>query len=813
MPLRDIGYALRAIRRSPGFSVAIVVTLGLGIGANAAVFTALDRVFFHAPPGVEDPSTVRRLYARRFSAQQSFGPTGKVTPALTTRDLLDLTSAARGSARVAGYDLQRGGRLGKTQRVNVTLVTPGYFDLLGVRPGLGRFFTPEETRVPGDPVRLAVVSYAFWHTHFARDPDVIGKTVEVDSIVYRVVGVAPTDFEGLELEATDLWVPLSNLNGGRISWLRVIARLERGGNARILDQLLSKQYRHTHAGDPDVQDGSEILTAPLLAARGPALAGTSMRRINGMSERSLGLLVRLAVVGLIVALLAVANAASLLLMRALQRRREIAVRLALGISRSRLVGQLVTESIVLGTIAGVGALVASLWAGRALRFQLAHFRWSNSVIDERVVLFAMGIAIVGASVAGLAPAVFALQSDVGAELKSSAGTTRVGRNIRAALLLTQTALCMALLTSAGVFLQSLRRAVEADRGFDPERTLVVTLPRYYESSEDDVVRVADTLRRAHGIEAVGRSQTGLADLGMLSKVGPTRSDTIGVGSRGPSIEFVEPEFLRAAGFRVVEGRLLTAADDFAPVAVLNEALAQALFPRSHAVGLCVHVREPQSPCRSIVGVVKDIRWDLTAPSTYRVYIPIAQAWSAPNPAIVPNYLVVRTTSATDSTDVGRVRNLIRPMIKGGADITVRRVSDLLKPELEPWQLAARLFLILGLLGLSSAAAGIYGLVAFDVTERSRELGIRIALGATSAHILRLVLHSGLRVVIQGAAAGAVVSLLAGRLMQSLLFATSPYDPLVLFTTAITLVATATLAALIPAWRVVRQDPARVLTSD
>ena len=811
---QDVAYAVRGLSRSPGLTVAIVLTLGLGVGANAAIFSALDRVFFQAPPGVVDPGAVRRLYAHRFDARRTADPNGQITPFLATRDLVELTNAARGRARVTGYALDRGTRLEPAhQLVRTTFVAPGYFDFVGVRPARGRFFAADENGLPGPPSPVVVISDAFWRSHFAADPDVVGRSLRVDETTYTIVGVAPPGFDGLELEVTDLWAPLADLQGGNVTWLRLLARLERGAGTSALDQLLTRQYRATHAGDPAVGDGSEIMSAPILAARGPALAGVTVHRIPGMSERSLGVLTRLAGVGLVVALIAIANVASLLLMRAIRRQREIAVRVALGISRSRLVAQLVTESVMLGVLSGAAALAAASWAGNALRLQLASFRWPATVIDHRVVLFAMAIAIGGGMAAGLAPALFALRTDVGSSLKTSSGGTRTGSAIRAGLLVTQSALCMALLASSGVFLQSLRRAAEVDRGFDAERTIVLSLPAYYPSSEQDVAQAAERLRSAPGVEAVGRSRSWLADIGFTSKVGPSGSDTVGTGTRGPSIEFVEPDYLRAAGMRVVAGRLLAESDERVPVALVNQALATALFRVKDPVGSCIHVREPSSPCRTIVGVVRDVRWDVTEASVYRVYVPLHQAWTVPNPALIPNYLLVRTSAATAPADVARLRGIVAPMIAGGTELGVRRVSDMLEPQLQPWRLAAALFLILGLLGLAAAATGIYGLVAFDVAQRSRELGVRIALGATPASIVRLVLGSGLRVVLLGTAAGAAAALAAGRVMAALLYATSPYDPVVLLATALTLAAAATAASLVPAWRAVRVDPVRVLAAE
>lgn len=816
---RDLANALRGLSRSAGLVATVTLTLGLGVGANAAVFTVLDPVLFQAPRGVVDPGGIRRLYAIRISAR--IPGRSEVMPFLDNRDLRDLTNATRGIARIAADYLDLGERLHPSQQhVNLTFVSSGYFSFLGIHPGRGRFFTPDENRI-GSPTPVAVLGDAFWRTHFAADPTILGKTVRVDEITYTIVGIAPPSFEGLDLEVADLWVPVSNLGG----WdtpplLHLLYRLEPGATERALDRVLNAQYRATHRGDPFIGDSSRVITAPLLVARGPKLTsmgsdGTYQDLIPRLTDRNVTLLTRLAGVGLIVLVIASANVASLLLMRALRRRREIAIRVALGASRWRLVSQLMTESTILAVAAGAGALLVAWWAGGLLRAELSPgLQWTQTVVDDRVVAFA-GLVAVGSGVAaGLAPAWFAFQTDVNSSLKSSSsGTTAGSSRMRVGLLVTQAALCMVLLACGGAFLESVRRAAGVDRGFDPERSIQIAVPAYYSNSEEVIGEIATKLRSQPGIEAVGRAYSALGEFGMMSKVGPSYQDTIGVGPLGPSLEFVEPEYMRAAGFHVVAGRLFTVDDSHTPVAVLNEALVKALFPDGKALGRCVHVREPRSPCREVVGVVRDVLWNVAAPPMYRVYAPLAQAWTHPPPALIPNYLVVRTPAVASRADVARLRNTIRPMLPPESDLEVNRTSDLLEPQLHPWQVAATLFFVLGVLGLGAAATGIYGLVAYNVTQRSRELGVRTALGATSMNIIRLVVGNGLRVVLIGAAAGTVAAVIAGRVLASLLFGTSPYDPVVLLGTALTLAVAAILACLVPAWRAIRADPVVALSSE
>ena len=811
---RDIASAFRGMRRQPGLTATIIITLGLGVGANASVFTMLDRVFFQPPPGVVDGNAIRRLYVHKYTPRDPY-PVGRILPMMAGRDLIDLSNATRGVARLAGDYLDRGQKLQPDgQRVSITFVSPGYFDFLGVHPARGRFFAPDENTWTGAPVPVAVISDAFWRRQFAADPDVLGATVRLDQTTYTIVGVAPKAFGGLELEVTDLWAPVLDIGVGLDGppLLRLLARVDQGLDGHAFDRMLTTQYRQTHVGDAGAGDSSAIVTAPIQAGRGPE---ATIARIPGLPSRNVALLARLGVVGLFVLIIAVANMASLLLMRAIRRRREIAVRIALGISRRRLVAQLMTEGAVLALVAGGVALALASLTGNALRIQLSTgIQWTSTVVDARVVSFAIALATAGGIAAAVAPAAFALRSDVSTVLRvSSAGSMRTGRAVRTALLVTQAGLCMALLACGGMFLRSLRRVGEFDRGFDPDRTLRLTAPAFYANAEEQIAQIASRLRALPGVESVGRSYCWFSGQCLASKVGRSASDTIGVGPQGPSLEFVDGDFMQAAGFRALAGRRLEASDVAAPVAVVNESLARALWPGGGAVGSCVYMREPTSHCHEVVGVVRDVRWDVEQPPVYRLYLPIAQAWSAPSRALIPNYLVIRTRAGASADDAARLRGIASPIVSRYSEVDVRTVSDLLAPERKPWQLATVLFLVLGALGLTVAVAGFYGLVAYDVEQRSRELGIRIALGATSGSVLRLVVVSGARAVLIAVGAGALLSMAMGWLMKSLLFLTSPFDPVVLLTTALVLAGTAVLASVIPAWRATRMDPVVVLTSD
>jgi predicted permease len=742
---------------------------------------------------------------------------------LSTRDLQALTEATRGVARLTGQNIGYMGLHGNDRRVRRSFVGPGYFALLGIRPSLGRFFTPDEDRMTGAPMPVVVLGHGFWRRAFGGDSTIVGRALRLDDESYTVIGIAAREFEGTELEVTDLWLPLSNIAVGDIPFLNIIARLEPGASDAKLDQLLATGFRRARANDPDVADSSLAFAGSFFEAKGPDLVGVGgmsitgtivgADRIRGMADRSAALLPRLALLGFVVLIIATANVASLLLMQALRRRREIGIRVALGVPIGRLVTQLMIESLLLALIAGGIALAVANATGGLLRSQLSTLRWPETVVDHRAVWLGLGVAVIAGVAAGMAPALFAIRTDVITSLRGSSGITPAANGMRTALLVAQAALCTTLLASGGTFLQSLRHATDFDYGFDHERLVQVAIPARDANAETELAQSTERLRAAPGVVAVGRAFGPLGARGLATKVGPNASDTIGVGLRGPWLEFVDAELMRTAGFRAVAGRLLTPGDNFATVIVLTESLARRLFPAGDVVGRCVHVREPASPCREIVGVVRDLHWFLATPPFYRVFVPLQQAWTAPPRALIPNFLYVRLTNVATPADVLRLHATLASVLSHPEEVSIYRMTGLLAPQLRPWRVATVLFLVLGSLGLLAAATGIYGLVAYDVTQRTREIGVRIALGATRSHVAGFVMTAALRVVMMGIGAGLLIAFGVGRVMMALLFGTSPFDPVVLGLTVVVLIAAGALASLVPVWRALRVSPAIALSAE
>jgi predicted permease len=624
------------------------------------------------------------------------------------------------------------------------------------------------------------------------------------------------------LEVTDLWLPVSNLAGGNITFLRLMARLELGVTVSQLEYALTRAYRQAHANDRDVDDSSSVFTASILAARGPAISGTATSatgaqfrgRIVGLPDRNLDVLSRLGLIGAVVLLIALTTVASLQVMRGLRRRRELGIRLALGIPRGRLVGQIMIESVLLAVVSGTMALLLANGTGGILRAQLSGLRWTETIVDHRTVLFGLAVSLVTSVGAGVLPAILVMRTDVVTSLKASSGGTDEASHLRTALMVAQAALCTVLLASGGLFLQSLHRATDFDRGFDHERLIQVSVWERHAGAEAELRRIAQRLASVPGVEAVGRALTPFGSVGLASKVGPNAVDTVGVGLRGPSVDFIEAEFVRTAGLRVIAGRGLTADDRFSLVTMLNESLARRLFPGGDAVGACVHVREPDTPCREIVGVVRDVRWDVTADATYRAYIPLAQAWTFPSRVLIPNYVYVRLDRPALPADVASIRSIAIAELSRPDDLLqVQRVTEALASQLRPWRLAAVLSLLLGALGLVAAAAGIFGVIAFDVARRTRELGVRIAIGARAIDIVRLVVGSGLRMALLGIGTGILLVLGFGRALMSLLFQTAPFDPIVLGATAAVLLLATVIACIVPAIRALRVSPSTALRAD
>lgn len=819
----DLGYAWRSLTRAPGLTVVVVATLALGIGANAATFTVLDRLYLRPPGGIDDPSSLRRVWVEHFN-------TGDGVPfiaqALNYPMYRAIAEAAGDPASIALFSTDNSLRLGKGRsapKVRGVYASASYFSVLGVRPALGRFYAPEEDRL-GSGAPVAVVSHAFWQNQLGGDAAAIGRTIAIGRDVYTIVGVAGRAFTGLDVQAADVWIPLASIPaspGMRGPWwessnrygFRAVRRLQPGAAAEGMFELRATQLvrdvnRQRNASRPDTL--MNVYTGSIIEARGPGKPGQEMI-----------ISTRLAGVAIIVLLIAGANVINLLLARAVRRRREIAVRLALGISRWRLVRLLTAETLLLAAIAAVAALLAGWWGGTVLRALLMpEIEWADSVLDGRVVLFTLAVALLAGLIAGIIPAVQASNPDLTTALKAGSRDGVMHRSrLRKGLVVTQAALSVMLLVGAALFVRSLRNVQALDIGFDAGRLFFGHVEFDEGEAPPGAVvgarmrEIAQRLEGRPGIEAVARTamepMRGFSFVTFFSGADSTGS----FPTNAPTMSAVSPSFFRAAGIRVLRGPGFTGGDvDGAPAEVIvNDATARLLWPGREAIGQCMRFVKRENSCYTVVGVVESVRQDrvIEEEPAPQFYLPLG---NMPTPGWNGRTIVVRARTNATAAAAAELRSALRQAFPA-AEATVTPMTENLEPEYRPWRLGATLFTASGLLALLVALVGIYSTVSYGVSQRTHEFGVRVALGARVGDVVRQVVGEGVRTVAVGVALGAVLAIAAGRLIAALLYGIAPSDPAVLGLVSATLLVVAALAALLPAWRAARVDPVTALRSE
>jgi predicted permease len=805
----DLRYAARGLRLSPGFTLAVVATLALGIGANAAVFGVLDRLMFRPPPYLREPGSVHRVYLASTFRGQPF-----TNHNFEYRRYLDLTGATRSFAQVAAFTTfpTAIGTGADLTEASMGTASAGFFDFFDARPALGRFYTRAEDSMPtGTPV--AVLDYGYWQSHYGGRRDILGTPIQIGPVTLTIIGVAPRGFNGLpDGRPAVAWMPITayawmrrhdyylNYNWG---WLQIVARTRPGVSLETATQDLSAAYRQSwlaeRAMDPSL--------APLDVAQPHAILGPTQLQRGPEAGPGTRIGFWIGGVALIVLLVAAANVANLLLARAFRRRREIAVRLALGVSRRRLLGHLLTESLLLAALGGAAGLVLA-WAGGAALTRLFTTDLAPAALaDPRTMVFCALLTLAVGVLTGLAPALPAGRGDLAAGLKAGAREGSYQRSrLRALLVVVQGALSVALLVGAGLFLRSFANVRALHLGYDVDPVLYVE-------------------RNMRGVKLPGAQQAALnhrlmlaaAELpGVVSATEAVSVPFYNFESRGLFVEGIDsvsrlgrfqlqagsPDFFRTTGTRILAGRGISAEDrrGAPPVIVVSEAMAQRLWPGRTAIGQCVRVGADTAPCRTVVGVVEDIKQrSLTETGGATYYLPAEQL---PDGAYG---LFVRVRGrAVDATEM--IRRRLQQEMPGAAYVTIIPLARILGDEQRPWRAGATMFLVLGGLALVVAAIGLYSVIAYNVAQRTQELGVRIALGARLRDVLRLVLGDGLRLALGGIAAGAVLALVGGRWIGTLLFAVSPRDPAVFAAVTLVLALTALLASLIPALRAARVDP-------
>jgi len=796
--LQDLRYALRSFARSPALVAAAVVCLALGIGANATIFGVVDTLLFRPPPHVLDPERVVRLYFRR-----RLPPFGTTTSSITGYPLYTLIrESARSFDALAAYTYSQKASLGRgvdARRVRVVLASASYFPLLGVRPALGRFYLADEDRPDGPAV--VVLGYGFWRASFQNDSGILGRQLQLGRSSYTVVGVAPERFTGVNLENVDAWVPLTtatpelmgpgSLNRGSY-FLQIIGRLGPGGReAAEREATLAFRAEDVYSGG---DSNAVALLGPVQHARGPELSQNA--RVS----------MWLTAVSVIVLLVACANVANLLLARALQRQREIAVRLALGAARLRLARQLVTESVLLALAGGVAALLVTLWVGPVIRaFLLPDIPALASAVDGRVLLFTGGVALLTGFLAGLVPALQVGRADLTPALKAGAGEGRYRRSrLRSALLVGQVALTVTLIVGAGLFARSLRNVAGQDFGFDPAHTLLATMDLRaagYRPAQINQLNL-QMLARLEGLPGVEAAAATIGHFGWATASSvsvPGRDSIPQLKAGGPYYQRVTAGYFAAMG-TPVHGRAFTPADRGSPVAIVNETMARLLWPGESAIGKCFLVGSDKR-CAGIIGVVPDARrFNAVEDASMHFYVPFTDDSSEFITA-----LVVRARGRPQDL-VAPVRAALQQTAANLPYAAVTPLADLVAPSIRPWRLGTTMFGVFAGLALVLAAVGLYGVLSYTVAQRSHEIGIRMAMGARRGNVLGLMVGQGVKIAALGAGIGAVAALAGGRVLSSLLYGVSPRDPLVLLGAAVIPLVVAAIASYVPARRAAKVDP-------
>ncbi|HKV75426.1 MAG TPA: ADOP family duplicated permease [Gemmatimonadales bacterium] len=819
--MQDLRYAIRSLRRSPGFTGAVVLTLGLGIGANVAMFGVVDRLLFRPPPFLHDAGRVNRVYLT-----YSYRGKDYTNSSIEYTRYLDLARWTHSFSSVAAFD-QRTMAVGSgtdAREVGVQSVSASYFGLFDVTPELGRFFQSSEDTVPVGAA-VAVISDAYWRTSLGARPDVLGLPLQVGSASYTIIGVAPRGFVGVPGdEAPAVFIPITTFAAGagigaaddwftryHWSWMQMLARRKPGVTVSQASADLTEAYLRSWntelalepGGQPAAVGRPRGLAAPVLEERGPNQ--TTVAKVAAWTSG----------VAFIVLLIACANVANLLLARALRRRREIALRLALGVSRRRLITQLLTETLLLGGIGAVAGLLLSQWVGAVVRtLFLPPGAASASLLDPRTLAFAAGAAIVAGGLTGLAPIFQARHPDLVGALKAGAreGTYRHSRT-RTLLLLTQGALSLVLLVGAGLFVKSLRRVEALRLGYDVDPLLYVdTRYRGTRLSADQrtalMLRLQQAAQALPGIEVASRAVTvpfSTEEMQGLFVPGIDSVDRLGRFT----LQMASAEYFQAMGTRIVRGRGIATADRAGTpgVILVSESMAHALWPNQDPLGKCIKVGADTAPCSTVIGVTEDIRQSSLSEKEGGQYYLALDQMTGQNQGL---YIRARGDAASQR-DV--VRRALQPLMPGAAYVTVTPMREIIDPNLKSWRLGATMFLVFGGLALVLAAIGLYSVIAYDVAQRTHELGVRIALGARLADVLRLVVGDGVRFAVIGVGAGGVIALLAGRWIEPLLFEVSANDPVIYGTVAAVLLAVAALASMVPALRAAKVNPSTALRGE
>jgi predicted permease len=813
---QDFRYGLRMLARNRGFAVVAILSLGLGIGANTTIFTVLNAVLLNPLP-VKDSSRLVELDTVDSKTATGAPNTVKLGMSYPNfRDYRDKSTAFAGLSVFAFTNFTLSGE-GTPKQISGMIVSANYFDVLGVKPATGRTFYPDEDQKPGAN-NIAVLSYSLWAKQFGSDPGIIGKTLTLNSYAYTVVGVAARNFKGtINLAPPDeIWVPVSmykqatsgefatDFDDRRALFAAVFGRLKPGvtmaqaeASLKPLASALEKEYPIDNAGR------SVALTLLSDAATGGA---------NGHDQFALAGILIMGVVGLVL-LIACVNLANLLLAQAAKRDREMSVRAALGASSSRLVRQMLTESVTLSMLGGIAGLIIAYW-GRALLWSFRPpFLDRDSInlsFDTNVLLFTLGISVLTGLLFGIAPALKVARIDLAETLKVGGRGSSLGflRNrFRSLLIVGELALALIALVGAGLFVRSMQEAQKLSPGFESKNLFVFNFDlgaqQYAQNRGEQFYR--DAVERAQSVSGVARATVASNAPfggGFARTVFPEGEQQV-PGHRGMliTVDAVLPGFFDTLRIPMFSGRDFNDTDqsNTVSVAVINSAMAKYFWPNENAIGKRFTFFGDQKLIQVVGVVANTTQFAIGEVPQPEVYLPLAQYYT-------PQATLQVRTANDPRTVLASVREQVQNLDKNLAITGVFTMGELLSQGLWAPRMAAALLSVFGLVALILAAIGIYGVMAYSIAQRTREVGIRMALGAQPGDVLKLVIGQGMLLAGTGVVVGLIAAFGVARLFTSLLFGVSPTDPLTFVTVAAVLSVSALAACYFPARRAMRVDP-------
>ena len=801
---QDIQYAIRRLLKAPGFTTVAVVTLALGIGANSAIFSVVNGVLLKPLPYPESDRLVGVYHTSEGQRAVMSGP-----------NFIDATGAAKSlenAAAVYSTSITLTGE-GEPVQLDIARVSASLFNVLRVRPALGRTFNADEN-MPGK-VDVVVLSHALWQGRFGGDPNVVGRRIQLDGVAREVIGVMAAGFS--YPAAREAWLPVKYdenfVSKQRGAWyLGVVARLKPGATPQqsaaeveTLGRNLARQYK-------DANEGVGMTTFPLQEA------------MVGDIRRSVFIL--LGAVGFVL-LIACSNVANLLLARSAARESEMAVRAALGAGRGRLVRQLLTECVILSLAGGALGLLLGVW-GVAFLLSLKPQgipRLDAVSVDATVILFTFAVALVTGLVFGMVPALHATRGALSGSLKEGgrgAVTSRGGARVRGLLVVAEMALAVMLLAGAGLLMRSFMRLQSVDPGFNPAQTLSfeLSLPdSHYEEEPKQVAFFDQLLPRLRALPGVRAADAVM----MLPLTGNNFNISFAVAGRPPvppalqpsmEVRVATPGYFSEMGIPLKRGRGFSDEDTAgtAPVVLLTETSAQKFFPNEDPIGKTIKLgwgRGPGKPKAGgeVVGIVGDVKdASLSEPNQPQIYLPYRQ-WPVQSMSIV-----MKTTTPPESL-IAAVRQEVHAIDPNLPLASIGSLEKILSASISQPRFYMMLLTIFATVALALAAIGIFGVLSYAVSHRTREIGIRMALGAPGRTVVRLIVRQAMVLVVSGVAAGTIAALYLSRTMTKMLFSVTATDPLTFGAVAAVLMSVALFASYLPARRATRVDPIVALRAE